>query len=471
MHFLRIREGVEVSKIKKLVFKPKSIDHVLNDIEKEINNSIKKAQEKPEKLLRIKEENKIEEEIDFGLKKNKETKNFYLSQKDAYILTQNFGLNYKVDYEKLFAYMGSFGESIKKNDWYNSLVQETFKNVVVGSIDLFTSEKLTDYLRKFLEVMPKYGIKILDRELACAPFNSEEGRKFMELLMESITYWSKVESIELAKKRGNLPYYHKSFYQRGELPFRGRELKQEWHFDWEKMKEDIKKSGIRNGYTTIIAPTGSISMIAGCSSGIEPVYSLAYEKNVKVGSFYYTDPAFEKVMREEGLYGDELMAEICDNKGSVQNMESIPAHLREVLVTAMDITPEDHIRSLASFQKWVDSSISKTNNFPVDATVDHMRESYIMAYKLGCKDVTVFRDSSIKDQVLVAPKRKEKKIEAKPAAKKVMKEASTGLVFADGNSPEVTRSKTIKNCPECGHELEKKEGCVNCPSCGWGLCM
>ena len=303
------------------------------------------------------------------------------------------------------------------------------------------------------------------------PFNSEEGRKFMELLMESITYWSKVESIELAKKRGNLPYYHKSFYQRGELPFRGRELKQEWHFDWEKMKEDIKKSGIRNGYTTIIAPTGSISMIAGCSSGIEPVYSLAYEKNVKVGSFYYTDPAFEKVMREEGLYGDELMAEICDNKGSVQNMESIPAHLREVLVTAMDITPEDHIRSLASFQKWVDSSISKTNNFPVDATVDHMRESYIMAYKLGCKDVTVFRDSSIKDQVLVAPKRKEKKIEAKPAAKKVMKEASTGLVFADGNSPEVTRSKTIKNCPECGHELEKKEGCVNCPSCGWGLCM
>ena len=149
MHFLRIREGVEVSKIKKLVFKPKSIDHVLNDIEKEINNSIKKAQEKPEKLLRIKEENKIKEEIDFGLKKNKETKNFYLSQKDAYILTQNFGLNYKVDYEKLFAYMGSFGESIKKNDWYNSLVQETFKNVVVGSIDLFTSEKLTDYLRKF----------------------------------------------------------------------------------------------------------------------------------------------------------------------------------------------------------------------------------------------------------------------------------------------------------------------------------
>ena len=101
-----------------------------------------------------------------------------------------------------------------------------------------------------------------------------------------------------------------------------------------------------------------------------------------------------------------------------------------------------------------------------------MRESYILAYKLGCKDVTVFRDSSIKDQVLVAPKKKEKIIdEAKPAVKKAMKETSTGLMFANGNGPEVTRSKAIKNCPECGHELEKKEGCVNCPGCGWGLCM
>lgn len=309
------------------------------------------------------------------------------------------------------------------------------------------------------------------------PFNSEEGRKFMELLMESITYWSKAESIELARKRGNLPYYNKSFYQRGELPFRGRELKKEWHFDWEKIKEDITKYGIRNGYTTIIAPTGSISMIAGCSSGIEPVYSLAYEKNVKVGSFYYTDPAFEKIMKEEGLYSDELMAEICDNKGSVQNMESVPEHLRKVLVTAMDITPEDHIRSLASFQKWVDSSISKTNNFPADATIEHMRESYIMAYKLGCKDVTVFRDSSIKDQVLVAPKKKEEKIEAKPQIKKAVKETESGLLFANGEErgigaeKTVGRGKQIKNCPECGTELEKKEGCVNCPGCGWGLCM
>ncbi|MBI2107913.1 intein-containing adenosylcobalamin-dependent ribonucleoside-diphosphate reductase [Candidatus Woesearchaeota archaeon] len=306
------------------------------------------------------------------------------------------------------------------------------------------------------------------------PYNTEEGRRFMEKLMEFITYWSKIESIELAKKRGNLPYYNKSFYKDGQLPFRGRELRDEWHFDWDKMSQDIKQFGIRNGYTTIIAPTGSISMIAGCSSGMEPVYSLAFEKNVKVGSFYYVDPAFEKVMREEGLYNDELMSEICNNKGSMQGLGSVPEHLRNVFMTALDITPEDHIRALASFQKWVDSSISKTNNFPADATLEYMRDSYILAYRLGCKDVTVFRDTSIKDQVLVAPTKKEEKVETKLAemkheAKKP-KESETGLLFANGNGEGIGRDKTIKNCPECSTLLEKKEGCVNCPSCGWGMC-
>jgi len=309
------------------------------------------------------------------------------------------------------------------------------------------------------------------------PYNTEEGRKFMEQLMEFIAYWSKVESIELARTRGNLPYYDKSFYKKGRLPIRGADLRQEWHFDWDKVSEDIKRHGIRNGYTTIIAPTGSISMIAGCSSGMEPVYSIVFEKNVKVGSFYYVDPAAEKVFREEGLYNDKLMEDINEHKGSIQRIEYVPERVRKALVTAMDITPEDHIRALASFQKWVDSSISKTNNFPADATVEHMRESYILAYKLGCKDVTVFRDSSIKDQVLVAPKTKEtkesEKVEVKEEQKKMIKESESGLVFAgNGSETHMPMSKaTMKNCPECGTALEKKESCVECPSCGWGLCM
>src|SRR3989338_520052 len=296
------------------------------------------------------------------------------------------------------------------------------------------------------------------------PYNTGEGRKFMEKLMQFIAYWSKVESIELAKKRGKLPYYDKSFYKKGRLPFRGADLRQEWRFDWDRISEDIKKYGIRNGYTTIIAPTGSISMIAGCSSGMEPVYSLVFEKNVKVGSFYYVDPAAEKVLREEGLYNDRLMEDINEHKGSIQMIEYVPENIRRALVTAMDITPEEHIMALASFQKWVDSSISKTNNFPADATLEHMRDSYILAYKLGCKDVTVFSDSSIKDQVLVALKAKEKKeeskieVDIKPEIKKTIKDSESGLVFANGNGNEAKpmTKAAIKNCPECGTKVEIK---------------
>ncbi len=270
------------------------------------------------------------------------------------------------------------------------------------------------------------------------PYSSDEGRKFMEKLMEFINYHSKLASIQLAVERGSLPYYDKSFYTEGKLPIKGAYSESLWGFDWQEVGEKIRKFGIRNGYTTVIAPTGSISMIAGCSSGMEPVYSLVFQKNVAVGSFFYANHVFEKVMSREGLYDEKLMADVNENRGGCHGISYIPAKLKKVFVTAMDITPEDHIKALAAFQKWTDSSISKTNNFPADATVDDMKESYLLAYKLGCKDVTVFRDSSIKDQVLVAPKKKD--------------EASS------------------EKCPECGTKIDIKEGCGACPGCGFSLC-
>ena len=308
------------------------------------------------------------------------------------------------------------------------------------------------------------------------PYNSDEGRQFMEKLMEFVAYWSKVESIELAKARGNLPYYDKSFYKEGKLPIPDPDTGSHNNLNWDKISKDIKQYGIRNGYTTIIAPTGSISMIAGCSSGMEPVYSVVFEKNVKVGSFFYIDPAAEKVLREEGMFNEKLLEDINRHKGSVQNIDYIPDKVRKAMVTAMDINPEDHIRALAAFQRWTDSSISKTNNFPAEATLEDMRQSYILAYELGCKDVTVFRDSSIKDQVLVAPSAKPKEAKAEAPTKQAVKEAGHGLMYANGEAksqkPDRPMTKsTIKNCPECGTLVELKEGCLHCPGCGWGLCM
>jgi ribonucleoside-diphosphate reductase alpha chain len=305
------------------------------------------------------------------------------------------------------------------------------------------------------------------------PYNSDEGRKFMEEIMEFINYYSKLASIELAKQRGPLPYYDKSFYPDGKLPFAGFRDRKSWHFEWDKVGEMIKQHGVRNGYTTVIAPTGSISMIAGCSSGIEPVYSLVYEKNVKVGSFYYIDSVFERTMTEEGLFGDDLLRDVNEHGGSIQRISYIPDDLKRVYVTAMDIRPEDHIRALAAFQKWTDSSISKTNNFPANATVEDMRDSYLLAYKLGCKDVTVFRDTSIQGQVLVAPHKKHES-ESVSENHNPINDQATRTTLQLLTVPLVAASRggneQVKICPQCNSDVVYQEGCYTCPECGWGAC-
>jgi ribonucleoside-diphosphate reductase alpha chain len=320
------------------------------------------------------------------------------------------------------------------------------------------------------------------------PYNTEDARKFMEQLMEFINYHSKLASVELAKERGSFPYYDRSFYPEGRLPFSGFDQKSNWRLPWDKVAQEVKRSGLRNSYTTVVAPTGSISMIAGCSSGIEPVYSLVYEKNVKVGSFYYVDPVFETVMTSQGLYDEELIREVSDRGGTVQGIQYIPTDIKHVFVTAMDITPEAHIRALAAFQKWVDSSISKTNNFPAEATVDDMRESYLLAYKLGCKDVTVFRDTSIKGQVLVAPGKAERRETSENTGtrpggtqpystrtRQRMQVLAVGAPISSPDSENYYLGRTQNGgrtdvCPQCYSFVVFQEGCYICPECGWGAC-
>ena len=349
-----------------------------------------------------------------------------------------------------------------------SISSRFLDNVIdVNNFPLKAIEDMTLATRKIgLGVM---GLADLLFELR-APYNSEEGRKIMEELMEFINYHSKLTSIELAKERGPVPYFNKSFYPEGKLPFSAFKDEKSWHFSWSEVAGTIKQYGVRNGYTTVIAPTGSISMIAGCSSGIEPVYSLVFEKNVKVGSFYYIDTVFERVMTDEGLFGDDLLRDVNEHGGSIQGITYIPEDLKRVYVTAMDIKPEDHIRALAAFQRWTDSSISKTNNFPANATVDDMRASYLLAHKLGCKDVTVFRDTSIKGQVLVAPRKKQENSQPEPRTENnptanQPKILAIPLVGASHGAGE-----QLKICPQCTTQVVFQEGCYICPECGWGAC-
>ena len=361
-------------------------------------------------------------------------------------------------------------------------------NVIdINKLPLIEIEEMTLKTRKIgLGVM---GLADLLFEIG-VPFNSQKGREVMEKIMESVNYHSKIESIEIAKIRGAFSYFKKSSYAEGEMPFVGFYEKKSWSFDWKTVAENIKKYGLRNSYTTVIAPTGSISMIAGCSSGIEPVYSLVFQKNVAVGSFYYINPVFEREMLRVGLFDEALVTNVVNQRGSIQHINYMPPQVKKVFVTSHDISPEDHIKGMASFQKWVDSSISKTINFPREATVEEMKKAYLLAYELGCKDATVYRDTSIKDQVLITIEdKKSSKTGGGESLTSLKDEKAEGLAVyhkpsadyandngngngaehhGNGNDNGITKPT---HCPTCKIKLTFQEGCVSCSICGWGLCV
>jgi len=217
-------------------------------------------------------------------------------------------------------------------------------------------------------------------------YNSEEGINFAEKLMQFINSEAQKQSMLLAETRGVFPAYEGSLHE----------------------KNGVK---MRNTCVTTVAPTGTIGMLAEASGGLEPNFAISFIKNVMDGTeLVYTNKYFEEVAQKEGFFSKELMREIA-KVGSIQNFEEIPEGIRNIFVTAQDITPEWHVRMQAAFQKHVDSSVSKTINFPTDAEIKDIEDSYKLAYKLGCKGVTIYRDKSRESQVLNIGKVNKKKEE------------------------------------------------------------
>jgi ribonucleoside-diphosphate reductase alpha chain len=179
------------------------------------------------------------------------------------------------------------------------------------------------------------------------------------------------------------------------------ELPKETHtYDWDTLIEKIKKHGIRNSWTSTIAPTGTLSMIADTSNGVEPVFALVYEKRVTVGRFFYADEVFENMLKENGLYSDEILTKIANNYGSVRGLPEIPEWMQRIFVTAIDIHWTDHVMAQAVWQKWISNAIAKTINMPGDVTAEDVKCAYLLSHELGLKGVTVFRDGSRHEQVL-----------------------------------------------------------------------
>ncbi|HWS14622.1 MAG TPA: TSCPD domain-containing protein, partial [Candidatus Methylomirabilis sp.] len=208
------------------------------------------------------------------------------------------------------------------------------------------------------------------------PYDSDEALAVAQELMSFVQEESGLASCNLARERGPFPNYDVSFF-----PERGGAAR-------------------RNATTTTIAPTGTISIIAGVSSGIEPIFALSYIRNVMDNDHLVeAHPLFDAEMRRRGLYSLERMTELS-KVGTLRHMEGIPEDVARVYVTAHDISPEAHLRMQAAFQKYTENAVSKTVNFPADATRDDIRKVFVLAYRLGCKGVTVYRDKSREEQVL-----------------------------------------------------------------------
>ncbi len=224
------------------------------------------------------------------------------------------------------------------------------------------------------------------------PYNSEEAIKLAEKIMSFIEKESKAASIKLAEERGPFPAYEESIYKlRGEGPY-------------------------RNATTTTIAPTGTLSIIAECSSGIEPVFSLCFYRHVMDGEkLLEVNRVFKETFEKFGLYSEELIEDILEN-GSIQHLDYIPDELKRIFVVAHDIEPMYHLKMQAAFQKYTDNAVSKTVNLPNSATIEDVKEIYLEAYKLGVKGVTVFRDGCKSSQVLnlKRDKGKESKVRQRP---------------------------------------------------------
>lgn len=206
------------------------------------------------------------------------------------------------------------------------------------------------------------------------PYNSDDASKLAHEVMGFIQSESKKQSSSLAEERGAFPNYESSIYK-------------------DRMK-------IRNATTTTIAPTGTLSIIAGCSSGVEPLFAVAFVRNVLEGTkLYEVNPLFEKIAKERGFWSRELIEKVAE-KGSLHDIDEVPDDVKRVFITAHDITPLDHIRMQAAFQKHVDNAVSKTVNFPHNACPKDVEDAYFLAYGLGCKGITVYRDGSREEQVL-----------------------------------------------------------------------
>ncbi len=320
------------------------------------------------------------------------------------INVSNFVKNGKVDYNRLSEIV--------------DLAVHFLDNVIdAGKYPLEQIDKVVKQNRKVgLGIM---GFADLLIQLSVV-YGSNRSFEIADEIMEFINKRAHQKSEQLAEKRGVFPNYEGSIYE--------------------------GKVKLRNATLTSIAPTGTISILAGCSSSIETIFAVVFRREILDGQvFYDVNPHFEKIAKERGFYSTALMEKIA-NQGVVSNLTEIPKEIRDIFATALEVSPEEHVKMQATFQKHVDNAVSKTVNLPSSATPKDIERIFLLAHDLGCKGITVYRYGSKEHQVLSIGK-KEK------------------------SSAETLKNNTRK-CPACGSgNVVFEARCNFCKNCGASSCL
>ncbi|MGQ9781037.1 MAG: ribonucleotide reductase N-terminal alpha domain-containing protein [Nitrososphaeria archaeon] len=269
------------------------------------------------------------------------------------------------------------------------------------------------------------------------PYDSDEALRVAEDVMKFISDEARACSVSLAADKGSFPNFGRSSYY-GKYP------------------------GLRNSTLTTIAPTGTISMIAGCSSGIEPLFSVVYVKHVLDGAdLVEVNPYFEMIAKERGFYSEDLMRKVAE-RGSVRGVEAVPEDVQRLFVSAHDLPPEVHVRMQAAFQKYVDNAVSKTVNLKTDATKEDVARIFLLAYDLGCKGVTIYRDKSKDAQVITFGLREGgEKVMAKPRDRPPVTRGFTYKIRTGCGNLYVTINEDENGLCEVFTTMGKSGGCMN----------
>ncbi|MDY6792259.1 MAG: vitamin B12-dependent ribonucleotide reductase [Thermodesulfobacteriota bacterium] len=308
-------------------------------------------------------------------------------------------------------------------------------NVIeVNKYPLPSIEELTKKTRKiglgvmgFADMLLKLGIS----------YDSAEAVSMAEKVMSTISQESKNASAALGKKRGNFPAYKKSIFDHPSTPY------------------------MRNATTTTIAPTGTLSIIAGASGGIEPVFAVSHEKHVLDGtSLYEMHPLFVKMAKKEKFYSNSLAGEVA-SAGSLQNIDQVPEHIKKLFRVSHDISPEWHVKIQAAFQKYTDNAVSKTVNFPADATREDVQQVYLLAHSHGCKGVTIYRYGSRLRQVLNIGREKDEAEKILPRPRPERTSGVTERISTGCGKLYVTVNSDQEGMCEVFAQMGKTGGCAS----------